>query len=96
MISTPSLLALPTRDLETLATALRSSRLGPNSGAVDLQAFFGQAWAAQIAADLRGLAGLGFGGTQMACVIELMAQARGAEANVSFRQGCMKSLADKC
>jgi hypothetical protein len=81
MISTPSLLALPTRDLETLATALRSSRLGPSSGAVDLQAFFGQAWATQIAADLRGLAALGFSGIQMACMIELIAQARTAEAN---------------
>jgi phosphatidylserine/phosphatidylglycerophosphate/cardiolipin synthase-like enzyme len=81
MIATPALLALPARDLETLAAALRSSRLGPNSAAVDLQAFFGQAWATQIAADLRGLASLGFSGIQMACAIELIAQARTADAN---------------
>jgi hypothetical protein len=67
MIATPTLLALPTRDLETLVTALRSSRLGPNAGAAELQAFFGQAWAAQIAADLRVLATLGFSGPQLAC-----------------------------
>jgi phosphatidylserine/phosphatidylglycerophosphate/cardiolipin synthase-like enzyme len=81
MIATPALLALPARDLETLAAALRSSRLGPNSGGVDLQAFFGQVWVAQIAADLRAMAAVGFSGTQMACVIALLAQARTADVN---------------
>jgi hypothetical protein len=81
MISTPSLMALPTRDLETLTNALRSNRIGPSAGAVDLQAFFGQSRAAQIAADLRGLAALGFSGTQLACAIELIAQARTVQAS---------------
>ena len=80
MIATPSLLALPTRDLDTLAAALRSSRLGPGCEAVDLQSFFGAVWASQIAADLRALGTLGFTGVQMACAIELMAQARLADA----------------
>jgi hypothetical protein len=80
MISTPSLLALPAPDLNTLAAALRSSRLGPGCEAVDLQSFFGAVWAPQIAADLRALGTLGFTGVQMACAIELIAQARTSEA----------------
>jgi phosphatidylserine/phosphatidylglycerophosphate/cardiolipin synthase-like enzyme len=64
-----------------LAAALRSSRLGPNSAGADLQALFGLAWAAQIAADLRALAAVGFSGLQMTCAIELMAKARTVEVN---------------
>jgi phosphatidylserine/phosphatidylglycerophosphate/cardiolipin synthase-like enzyme len=81
MIATPALLALPVRDLETLTAALRSGRLGPSSATVDLQAFFGRAWAAQVAADLRALAAVGFSGTQMAWAIELIATARTVEVN---------------
>lgn len=83
MIATPSLMALPIRDLETLVNALRSNRIGPYCEAVDLQAFFGPVWASQIEADLRLLAAFAFTGPQMACAIELMAQARTAEANTA-------------
>ena len=48
---------------------------------MDIQRFFGAAWAPQIAADLRALTGFGFSGAQMACTIQLMAQARTAEAS---------------
>ena len=76
MTDAPALLGLPLRDLKLLATALRSARLGPGYEAVDLQTFFGLAWAGLVAADLRMLAQVGFGAEQMACAIELVAQAR--------------------
>lgn len=83
MISTPTLLSLEVRDLETLAAALRSNRLGPRATGADVGALFGTALAPRIAADLSALAKAGFGGPQMASTIELLAQSRTAETTAT-------------